>query len=238
MGYDLYSALCRGYIDTAALPSFVSAAVLTKNISLFVSYLVLGGGVLLAALLLRIALKLWQADSIEGKKSASRASSIKDAIRGRARTHEDWIPDARIKGGMVYNKKAKRLEVSGRLSDGVSTVCSVEPNYSDFPYAGWIPSVNGRLSFRHIGKSRRPSEAIYANVTVPTKRFILAFQERRLSDQLFQFISHIFYRIEDRFYFLIAAETTKSADLTNEIKGTVHIYKSEWDSGLRLCLPY
>jgi hypothetical protein len=84
---------------------------------LFWSYLALGGGVLLAALFLRLAIKLYRADNIEGKKSAARASSIRGAIRGRARMHEDWIPDARIRGGMIYNKKAKRLEISGRLSD-------------------------------------------------------------------------------------------------------------------------
>jgi hypothetical protein len=85
--------------------------------NMFLSYLALGVGLLLTALLLRLAIKLLRVDSIEGEKSASRASSIKEAIRGRARMHEDWIPDARVKGGMIYNKRAKRLEISGRLSD-------------------------------------------------------------------------------------------------------------------------
>ncbi len=84
---------------------------------MFLSYLALGVGLLLTALLLRLAIKLLRVDSIEGEKSASRASSIKEAIRGRSRMHEDWIPDARVKGGMIYNKRAKRLEISGRLSD-------------------------------------------------------------------------------------------------------------------------
>jgi hypothetical protein len=108
-------------------------------------------------------------------------------------------------------------------------VSSAEPDCNDFPYAGWIPSVNGRLSFRHIGESRHPSEAIYANVTTPDKRYILAFQERRLSDQLFQFITHIFYGTEDRFHFVVCAETPNPADRADEIKGTVHIYKSRSD---------
>ena len=77
----------------------------------------LGGGLLLAAVVLSLAVRLFRIDRIEGKKSASRAASVGDAIRGRARMHEDWIPDARVKGGMIYNKKAKRLEISGRLSD-------------------------------------------------------------------------------------------------------------------------
>jgi hypothetical protein len=90
---------------------------LKKSMNLYLSYLALGVGLLITALLLRFAFRLWRVDSIEGKKSAARASSIRNAVRGRARMHEDWIPDARVKGGMIYNKKAKRLEISGRLSD-------------------------------------------------------------------------------------------------------------------------
>jgi hypothetical protein len=41
----------------------------------------------------------------------------KDAIRGRARTVDDWLPDAHIKAGMIYNEKENRFEVSGRLSN-------------------------------------------------------------------------------------------------------------------------
>jgi hypothetical protein len=108
----------------------------------------------------------------------------------------------------------------------VSTVPSTEPDFKEYPYAGWVPSVNGRLSFRHVGEARHPSQAIYANVTTPTKRYIIAFQERRLSDQLFQFITHILYGTEDRFYFVVCAETTEPPDRADEIKGTVHIYKS------------
>ena len=106
---------------------------------------------------------------------------------------------------------------------------SSEPDCKDFPYAGWIPSVNGRLSFRHIGEARHPSEAIYTNVTTSNNRYIIAVQQRRLSDQLFQFITHILYQTEDCFYFVLSAETTDPPDRTDEIKGTVHIYKSADD---------
>jgi hypothetical protein len=27
------------------------------------------------------------------------------------------MPDARVKGGIIYNRRKKRLEISGRLSD-------------------------------------------------------------------------------------------------------------------------
>ena len=85
--------------------------------TLFTSYLVLGGGLFVAAALLSFAVRLLRADKVESKKSANRVRSIKDAIMGRARMHDDWMPDARIKGGMIYNKNEKRLEISGRLSD-------------------------------------------------------------------------------------------------------------------------
>jgi hypothetical protein len=85
--------------------------------TLFLSYLALGGGLIMAALLLSFAIRLARADRVESKKSAGRSRSIKDAILGRARMHEDWIPDARVKGGMIYDKNKKRLEISGRLSD-------------------------------------------------------------------------------------------------------------------------
>ena len=102
------------YYGCDALSSFWP---LSHPMSLFFSYLMLVGGLLLCAFFLRLAFRLWCADSVESKKSAARVSSVKAAIRGRARTHEDWIPDARVRGGMIYNKKAKRLEISGRLSD-------------------------------------------------------------------------------------------------------------------------
>ena len=111
----------------------------------------------------------------------------------------------------------------------VSTVSSAEPDYEQFPYAGWIPSVNGRLSFRHIGESRHPCETLYANVTTEHKRYILGFQQRRLSDQFFQLITHWIFEVEDRFWFVICATTDGAPDRANQIQGTVHIYKSKVD---------
>lgn len=35
---------------------------------------------------------------------------------GRARISDDWLPDARVRGGMIYNKKENRIEMSGKLS--------------------------------------------------------------------------------------------------------------------------
>jgi hypothetical protein len=85
--------------------------------TLFLSYLVFGVGLVLAAMFLGFAVKLHRADRLESKKGAARARSIWDVVRGRTRMHDDWVPDARVKGGMIYDKKKKRLEITGRLSD-------------------------------------------------------------------------------------------------------------------------
>jgi hypothetical protein len=79
-------------------------------------------GIALAAIPFALALRLSRAalkksNKIESKRSARRAGSLLDALRGRARTRDDWMPDGRVKGGMIYNRKDKRIEVSGRLSD-------------------------------------------------------------------------------------------------------------------------
>ena len=84
---------------------------------LFVSYLILAAGLLLSTACLSFVLRLLRVDRIEGKKSAARTRSVRDAVMGRARIHEDWIPDARVKGGLTYNRRKKRLEISGRLSE-------------------------------------------------------------------------------------------------------------------------
>lgn len=84
--------------------------------SMILSYAILAMGVSVAVWLLTLAWRLLKADELESKKSAARTHSILAAIRGRACTREDWMPDARVKGGLIYNRKRNRLEISGRLS--------------------------------------------------------------------------------------------------------------------------
>jgi hypothetical protein len=85
--------------------------------SLIISYVILAAGAVLAAWLLAFAIRLLRSDKMEGSKSAARARTLINVLLGKAHTRDDWIPDARVKGGMVYNKKKKRIEISGRLSD-------------------------------------------------------------------------------------------------------------------------
>lgn len=85
--------------------------------TLLFSYAILALGLVVGACLLALAVRLLRADKLEGSKSAARAGTVMNAIFGKARTRDDWIPDARVKGGLVYNHTENRIEVSGRLSD-------------------------------------------------------------------------------------------------------------------------
>jgi hypothetical protein len=96
---------------------FQLSAVADQNMQLVLSYIALGAGLALCAVLLSLISRIIRADKIESRRGADRSRSLKDVILGRARTHDDWIPDARVKGGLIYNKRKKRIEVSGRLSD-------------------------------------------------------------------------------------------------------------------------
>jgi hypothetical protein len=84
---------------------------------LLLSFAGLAIGLAISAALVSLGARLFLADKLEAKKSAARVSTIKDAVLGRARATDDWAPDGRVKGGMVYNREKKRLEVSGRLSN-------------------------------------------------------------------------------------------------------------------------
>ena len=83
---------------------------------LIFNYIGLAIGLAFTAIFLNLAICLLRADRLERKKSAARTGSISDAVMGRARTSDDWIPDGRVRGGMIYNRRKKRLEVRGRLS--------------------------------------------------------------------------------------------------------------------------
>jgi hypothetical protein len=104
-----------------------------------------------------------------------------------------------------------------------------EPPCEEYPYAGWIPTANGHLSFRHIGESQHPTESVYTNLTVNRRRLILGFQRRPLSDVLFKTVLHYIYKINGDFWFAIAASSEGVPGDTEEITGSVYIYKTEKD---------
>jgi hypothetical protein len=110
-------------------------------------------------------------------------------------------------------------------------VLSREPPAENYPYAGWIPTANGHLSFRHIGETRHPTLSVYANVTTKQRRLVLGFQRRPLSDALFKWFSHRHFGLSGDFWFVISATSEGPPGNTEELLGTVFIYKSkaDWD---------
>ena len=73
--------------------------------------------IIVAAIIFRFGLALLRADKLEVEKNASRVRTWKDAIFGRVQIHDDWLPDARVQGGMIFNEAENRIEICGRLSD-------------------------------------------------------------------------------------------------------------------------
>jgi len=104
-----------------------------------------------------------------------------------------------------------------------------EPNPDLFPYAGWVPTAGGRLSFRHIGQSQYPTPSIYANVSTPRRRLILAYQRRNLSDVPFQRIIHYLCNIRGDFWFVLFAHSVDDPHVSNELRGTIYVFKSKED---------
>jgi len=120
----------------------------------------------------------------------------------------------------------------------VSTVSSAEPDTTEYPYAGWVPTANGRLSFRHIGESRYPRDTTYANIGTNARRLILAYQHRNLSDALFRAITHYLCDIDDNFYFVLAAVSDGTPSAAEEIYGAIYIFKSkeDWKSKAQIAI--
>ncbi len=105
----------------------------------------------------------------------------------------------------------------------------VEIDIKKFPYAGWLPTVSGSLSFRHIGEAEHPTPSIYANVTATGSRLILAYQRRPVSDVLFGPILHYFLDISGSFWFVVQAKGSGLPGNANELEGKIFIYKSSED---------
>ena len=74
-------------------------------------------GSLLVALIAGVSLRLLVGNRREASKNAARVGGVRAALNGQALVREDWLPDARVSEGMVYNADAHRIEINGRISD-------------------------------------------------------------------------------------------------------------------------
>jgi hypothetical protein len=96
-------------------------------------------------------------------------------------------------------------------------------------YAGWVPTVSGRLSFRHIGDSRFPTPAITANVNCANERLIVSYQRRPLSDALFRWAIHHLYGIRGDFWFALTVRSKDAPIIADRLEGRIYVYKSRED---------
>lgn len=93
------------------------------------------------------------------------------------------------------------------------------------PYSGWVPTANGRLSFRHIGDTDYPERRSYANRVDPHDiRYILVRQRRDLSDAMLPQITGVLTNRSGSFDFILSARSNlpTSSDAA-EIVGEVFI---------------
>jgi hypothetical protein len=84
-----------------------------------ISMLVALGFATVSLTLLRLAWRLIRFDSSEYEKSRARYKSLGAVLRGEARVKRDTVPDGRVRAGLVYNKKLRRFEANGKLSNQV-----------------------------------------------------------------------------------------------------------------------
>ena len=107
------------------------------------------------------------------------------------------------------------------------------PPLKKFPFAGWVPTANGRLSFRHIGEARHPTTSKYANISTNDQRFVVAYQKRPLSDVLFQPIIHYLFDMSGLFWFGLSTRSIGVPGAIHAMCGNISIFKSreDWKSG-------
>ena len=79
-------------------------------------------------------------------------------------------------------------------------------------YRGWIPTVGGRLSFRVIGDTDFPTKCVYFNVECSQHEYILAVQNRPLSDALFPGITRHIFRLSTDFPFVFVSRVRRGDD--------------------------
>jgi hypothetical protein len=112
------------------------------------------------------------------------------------------------------------------------------PDEEIHEYIGWIPNVSGRLSFSEFGNTDNPTPCIRCSNNVDSRRAIIAYQKRHLSDTTVPIIScvkplkKIFdYTVlakEGVFWFCVTLSHTHSST-EDFLSGNVYIfYRDQW----------
>lgn len=115
-------------------------------------------------------------------------------------------------------------------------------NYS---YIGWIPTVAGRVSFRHLGKTSNPTVSKYSNVICKNDRYVISYQKRNLSDAIFKNIMSLFLNEGGDFWFCLHAQqyiSENNRDLPVFGKIDIFATKKEWrhrsNEIMRSCIKF
>ena len=100
------------------------------------------------------------------------------------------------------------------------------------PYAGWVPTSQGRLAYARIGDSRHPDVAVFANIELNgvaaapevRDRLLLGYQHRSLGDGAFKHrIAKWFLNQSGDFWFVLAGRTADSRTEEACLRGAVYI---------------
>lgn len=85
-------------------------------------------------------------------------------------------------------------------------------------YRGWVPTVGGRLSFKHFGESAFPCRTISATAGHGSSRSVFAFQRRVLKDSILpRSVFRRLFECETDFIFLAAAGVNQHLALAGHI---------------------
>lgn len=92
-------------------------------------------------------------------------------------------------------------------------------------YKGWVPTVNGRLSFKIIGETRYPREPEYVNSADGSHLYVAALQSRQLSDVLFEPILGPLLGYSGKFECILCARARKARSSSNsKLIGKVFLF--------------
>jgi len=95
-------------------------------------------------------------------------------------------------------------------------------------YKAWVPTVNGRLSFRFIGETTYPSRPQYSNLRIGEHQYIVVSQNRNSSDVLFRRILSKIFGIDGSFEYLLVARARVDARSPDaKLIGKLYLFRAE-----------
>ncbi|WP_442580605.1 hypothetical protein ACSBOB_00955 [Mesorhizobium sp. ASY16-5R] len=102
-------------------------------------------------------------------------------------------------------------------------------------YRGWIPTVNGRLSFKIIGECRHPSAAQYANLGTASYQYVIALQRRQTTDVLFPRLLSRFFQVSGDFKFVFCARSRRGArSVDDPLIGRIYVMRPGSEGYLKI----